>query len=216
MRVKSFTRSLAAVTFVLLFLMSAFARPVLAQSSAEGDLQFRVSSSKQFRSSSSKFKFGADFGDVIVGTTSAPETVGLINTNNKKTIKIKSISVSPPFSEVSDTCDGSLSAGSVCDIIIVFTPTSPGEVLLGNGLMVKSNGGNLKFTLAGNGITATPTPTATGTATATGTPTPTATGTATATGTPSTSATATNTATATATATATSTATSTSTATATS
>src|SRR6202023_1561620 len=94
-------------------------------------------------------------------TTSPPMTVALVNTNKKKTIKIKSISVSPPFSEVSDTCDGSLSAGSVCDIIIVFQPTSAGEVLLTNGLMVKSNGGNIKFALSGNGISATPTATGT-------------------------------------------------------
>src|SRR6202166_202584 len=151
MRLNSFMRSLATLTFALLFLLAALARPVLAQS--EGDLQFRASSSKQFRSSSSKIQLGADFGPVVVGTTSAPLSVGLINTNKKKTIKIKSITVSPPFSEVSDTCDGSLPAASLCDIIIVFQPTSAGRIFLSNGLTVKSNGGNIKFALSGNGIT---------------------------------------------------------------
>ena len=34
---------------------------------------------------------------VIVGTTSAPQSVALINTNKIRRYKIKSISVSPPF-----------------------------------------------------------------------------------------------------------------------
>ena len=81
MGIKSITRSLATLTFALLFMLAALARPALAQS--EGDLQVRTVSSKEFHSSSSKVMLGADFGPVIVGTTSAPVSVALTNTYRK-------------------------------------------------------------------------------------------------------------------------------------
>jgi hypothetical protein len=55
LRLKLCTRSLAGLTFLTVFLLTAFAQPVLAQSSAEGD-------SLQFRTSNQKINFGGAAG----------------------------------------------------------------------------------------------------------------------------------------------------------
>jgi len=98
-RFNSLVRSLAILTFAIFF--ASIARPAFAQSAGSGDsLQFRVNASATRPDKIKKIHFGADFGDVFVGTTSEPMPVDLVNTSNKKGIKIQSISVSPPFSEV--------------------------------------------------------------------------------------------------------------------
>src|ERR1039458_2054251 len=102
--VKSFTRSIAALSFSLLFLLAAFARPALAQSDDDAQMEFHASAN-------SKLNFGLDFGDVVVGTTSPPQTVTVINRSSKKAIKVRDIIVRPPFVESASTCGSSIPAG---------------------------------------------------------------------------------------------------------
>src|ERR1700722_10899857 len=181
-----------------------------------------------------------DFGSVTVGTPSAAQSVFATNSSKKTTIDISSISTTPPFLKVADTCDSSLGAAQTCRVDVECEPTASGPVS-GTLTFVFSAGkhktqvATVSLMCTGTGSTPTPTATATptasatatmtatatSTATATGTttatPTSTATGTATSSGTPTATATSTasNTATATSTATSTGTATSTPTATAT-
>src|SRR5580700_9012999 len=218
---KSVAQPIALLSFSLLFILAAFVGPALAQSD---DLEIRAGASNAVANSSARV--GLDFGDVTVGTTSAPQTVSIVNTSRSRT-RIHDIILRSPFIEADTNCGSTLPAHTACQVDIEFAPTSAGEVVRKNGLTVKTSVGTKHFALVGTGIVG-PTPTATATVTATPTLTPTitatptltatqtATETANATQTATTTATPTETATATATGNATATATPTVTATATS
>jgi Abnormal spindle-like microcephaly-assoc'd, ASPM-SPD-2-Hydin len=68
------------------------------------------------------------FGQVTVGTSSAPQAVSLLN-NGGGTLYISSITFTGPspseFSQT-NTCNGSVPSGSTCTINVVFTPTTQG------------------------------------------------------------------------------------------
>ncbi len=168
------------------------------------------------------------FGEVDVGGTSSRQTETLTNLSATTAIAIRSITVSPPFVEVGNTCGNSIPANGTCSVSIVFKPAIAGTIKKKGLSVAYATQGAHYVELQGRGVkrpkptpsvTPTTTATATPTTTATATPTPTATPTATATSTASATPTATDdgtphpTATATATATATITATPTATST---
>jgi len=65
-----------------------------------------------------------DFGDQIVGTSSAGQTVTLTNTGNAA-LTINSISTTGDYSDTNN-CGTSVEAGGNCTIIVSFTPTTTG------------------------------------------------------------------------------------------
>jgi len=68
------------------------------------------------------------FGQVALGSSSAPQPVSLLN-NGGGTLYISSINFSGPnpteFSET-DNCNGILASGATCTINVVFTPSVDG------------------------------------------------------------------------------------------
>ena len=59
-----------------------------------------------------------------LGTTSAPQTITLTNIGYRS-VTLTSIVTALPYAE-SNTCAGSLAAGSSCSVSVTFTPTLPG------------------------------------------------------------------------------------------
>ena len=162
MRFKSFVRSLAALTFALLFLMGALARPVLAQSDD-------AASSPDSKEPTLQVSPGAlSFGAVVVGHTSTPQTETASDPSAKKKIKITNVSVSAGFTITTDNCSGKTIKGSnTCAVDVACMPTSVGVIT--GGLITFNFKTNKKHqvteTLACTGATAA-TATATQTATA--------------------------------------------------
>ncbi len=196
MRYRSFLRSITGLAFLLLFLLTALARPALAQSD-EGS-----SPDAKHPKLSVSPKEPLTFGQVVVGLTSPSQTITLNNNSGSFAIPIMSIRVKPPFIKVMTNCTPGISAGSSCEILIAFKPTAVGRVRLKKGLTISGAFKNtpIFYTLEGTGISG-PTPTATISATPTATATPTRTATPTPSGTPTPTVRPTGTSTATATAT---------------
>ena len=207
MRVGSFSRSIAGLVFLLLFVLTAFARPALAQSD-------EASSPDVKHPKLEVSPKALAFGEIVVGLTSPSQTITLTNNSGSFAIPITNIRVKLPFIKVSTTCTTGISVDSSCDILIAFKPTATGKVRLGKGVTISGAFKNspVFIKLEGTGVSG-PTPTPTGSPLPTPTATSTSTSTATATSTATSTATATLTATATSTATVTSTATATSTST---
>jgi hypothetical protein len=65
------------------------------------------------------------FGSQDVGTTSAPQSVSLANAGNA-TLTISGISASGDFAQT-NTCGGSLAAGTACAIQVSFSPSGTGQ-----------------------------------------------------------------------------------------
>jgi hypothetical protein len=69
------------------------------------------------------------FGTQTVGSTSAPQTETVTN-NQKTTLTITSITITganaADFSEIGNTCGGSLTAGAKCTVTLTFTPSASG------------------------------------------------------------------------------------------
>ena len=206
MRSQSLTRSFAALALVSMFLLSAFARPALAQTPDKHKV-------KPPNVSFSNKKF--NFGQIFVGDISSPQTETITNDSSTTAVTISDITAASPFHIISDNCTTSLAAGASCEVGVDFQPTKKGKVKAKKGLNFTDSAQKSPqhIELQGDGVIQTqPTATATATATqtATATATTTSTATATATATPTATSTATTTATSTgATATATPTATST-------
>jgi len=66
-----------------------------------------------------------DFGSVVVGTTSPPETIALAD-NGNGALTISSITASGDFSQT-NTCGSSLATNASCSITVTFTPTAMGS-----------------------------------------------------------------------------------------
>src|SRR5712671_3261646 len=98
---KSFARSIAAISFAVLFLIAAFAHRAMAQSGLRqpDDSESVVSAPKLTLSPGN-----LDLGNAVVGSTSAPQTEQAINPSKKKNIKFKSISASGIFSVSDEHC----------------------------------------------------------------------------------------------------------------
>jgi hypothetical protein len=89
------------------------------------------------------------YGSTSVGSSSAPQTVNLYSNGNAD-VQVQSVNVTfGPFSIVSNTCSGTLVAGTHCAVQVIFTPTTksghPG------GLVIKTNVDSNTITLAGTG-----------------------------------------------------------------
>ncbi len=65
-----------------------------------------------------------NFGNVVAGTTSGPQSVTL--TNGSTAISISSITASAGFAVSSTTCGSSLGSGASCSVSVTFTPTAGG------------------------------------------------------------------------------------------
>jgi len=91
------------------------------------------------------------FGNVAVGSTSAPQTLTLTNSGSVA-VQISSIvaSPSPPYAETNN-CGSSLGASSSCTITVTFAPTSSG--LVNGTISVNDNGAGSPqtATLSGTG-----------------------------------------------------------------
>jgi len=90
------------------------------------------------------------FGNQLVGTTSAAQTVTLSNSGNL-TLNISSITLSGDFAE-SNNCTVSLAPGASCTVLVTFTPAAR---LTRTGTLViqsNSNSGTVSVSLAGTGI----------------------------------------------------------------
>ncbi len=214
MRLKSFSRLAASLAFLIVLLLSGFARPAWSQSD-ESDAKTKA---PRLLISPKKLNFGNQvFSTTSPSITASPsKQVTVTNSSGTQAVSITSIVVSSPFVRVGGDCGTSISAGASCTVEVAFNPTSTRKVKNKKGLSFTDSAQKSPqhVALQGKGITGpTPTPTATPTATAThtatSTPTATATSTATATATATPTVTATSTSGATATATVTATATST-------
>src|SRR5260370_27934392 len=95
MRFKSFMRPVAAITFTLLCVLCAIARPVLAQSDD-------AASSPDSKQPTLQLSGPLSFGNVPVGSTSASQTETATDPSSKKKIKISNVSVSGEFTITSD------------------------------------------------------------------------------------------------------------------
>jgi hypothetical protein len=206
MRVKSLIRSLAAITFVLLFVLSALARPVMAQSD---DAVASQADSQPFLQLSGPLSFT----NVPINTTSASQPEIATDPSGKKKIKVMAVTVSTGFTITNNACSGTTLKGNTCEVDVACMPTTAGPLTGQITFNFKTNKKRVTHQDLTCTVATAPTPSATATQTATATATPTATATATATATNTATATRTATSTATATNTATSTATATNTAT---
>jgi len=68
-----------------------------------------------------------NFGKVAVGTTSAGQTVTATNLSDDDTVKFLDIFVTPPYRQVSNTCDGSLAR---CNRVRLTSHASRGDSVL--------------------------------------------------------------------------------------
>jgi hypothetical protein len=68
------------------------------------------------------------FVNVLVGTTSATQTVFATNISKGAT-QFKRIATSAPFLATGDTCGGKLSSGQTCQIALACVPTAQGKAV---------------------------------------------------------------------------------------
>jgi hypothetical protein len=89
------------------------------------------------------------FGQVEVGTTSAPLQVSA--TNSASAVPISSVTITPPFSLSSNSCGTtSLAANSVCQLDVEFAPTQAGPA---SGLLTFVDGAGTQIVeLSGTGV----------------------------------------------------------------
>ncbi len=90
------------------------------------------------------------FPPQLVGIPSAPQTVTVTNSNTQP-IQILSLAGSAGFSET-DSCSGSIPAGSTCTVNVSFTPLSIGPVTGTLTIDFNGSGGVTVVALSGTGI----------------------------------------------------------------
>jgi hypothetical protein len=95
-----------------------------------------------------------DFGNVVVGSPSAEQTVTLANTGNTSLDVTELTAAAAPFARVGGTCSVApiaLAAGDSCTLTYTFSPTVAGAA--SQTLTVTSSGtGSGTITLEGNGV----------------------------------------------------------------
>jgi hypothetical protein len=92
------------------------------------------------------------FGDQVVLTTSAPQTVTLSN-SGVVALTITSIGATPGDYAQTNTCGASLAAGGSCTIDVTFTPATVATIL-GSLDVVTVENGTLSVALSGTGVAA--------------------------------------------------------------
>jgi len=91
-----------------------------------------------------------NFGNQVVGTTSAPQTITLTNTGST-TLSFASIVASANYAET-DNCLGGVAGGGQCTINVTFTPSTTGS-LSGTIMIVNSDGTSPQtVNLTGTGV----------------------------------------------------------------
>jgi Galactose oxidase, central domain len=183
-----FTFSLARpAVWVLIALLTAATGFVAYDVAVAADLATTPDGRNSHLSGTLKIKPGKhDFGKVIVPLTSASETITVTNNSKSASIEFTTIVAAAPFSIKTDGCSGApLAAGAMCQLAVVFSPTTTGKVTDKKALTftdsAKKNPQHVE--LSGQGIvgatpTATVTPSPTPSPSPTGvTPTPTVSGT---------------------------------------
>lgn len=118
-----------------------------------------------------------DFGDVLVGTSSAQQIVGVTNQGALRSLTLGQLSVSGDFTlqALSGQCSGATLApagqtGSACAVAVLYNPTAPGPATGTLDIPGASGFPSASVSLAGNGLqpaslTASPTHLAFGTQT---------------------------------------------------
>jgi hypothetical protein len=89
------------------------------------------------------------FGSQQVGTTSAAQTFNLQNVGGSS-ISLTSEVVTAPFAKVTDTCGGTLAAGSACAVTVDFAPTQAGAAT--GSFTVTDSLGTQTAQLSGTGL----------------------------------------------------------------
>jgi hypothetical protein len=90
------------------------------------------------------------FGGQLVGTTSSPQTVTLVNPG-QSSVTIVSIGVSGDFSE-SNSCGGSLTAAANCTVNVTFKPTAAGTRTSTLTVWDNASGSPQTVALSGTGL----------------------------------------------------------------
>jgi len=90
------------------------------------------------------------FGNQLIGTTSATQTVTLTNTGNA-TLTITSITASGDFAQTNN-CGTSVAAGAGCAISVTFTPATAGQRTGGVTISSNASGSPPVITLTGTGV----------------------------------------------------------------
>jgi hypothetical protein len=93
------------------------------------------------------------FGTVLVGSSSAAQTVTLQNTGSS-TATISSIIAGIGFTET-NTCGSNLAAGASCKVSVVFTPTAATSYAASLTINSNATDGTLTVTLTGTGSSST-------------------------------------------------------------
>jgi len=92
------------------------------------------------------------FGNVDVGTTSAPQSVTLSNTGNGP-LTINSVTTTSPVFGVTNNCGGTLDPGLTCTIDVTFAPTVAGDVTAALNIVTNDPvNGTLTVSLSGTGV----------------------------------------------------------------
>jgi RHS repeat-associated protein len=91
------------------------------------------------------------FGDVTVGSDSAPRTFTVSNAGGQPTGAVTPSLTGADFAIASTTCSGALAPGASCSVAVRFSPTTAGAA--SGGLAVAASpGGTSGASLSGNGI----------------------------------------------------------------
>jgi parallel beta-helix repeat protein len=91
-----------------------------------------------------------NFGDQVVGTTSAAQSATLSNTGNAP-LTISGITTAGDFAQT-DNCGTTLGAGAHCSISLTFTPSTTGTRTGAVTVSSNSSGGPVSMALSGNGV----------------------------------------------------------------
>jgi hypothetical protein len=91
-----------------------------------------------------------DFGDVVVGATSPPQTATLHNTGNAAATELGFDALVAGFDIDTGSCGPALAAGASCEVSIAFTPTTTGPVNAA-WQVSSAEGVTAGLALAGNG-----------------------------------------------------------------
>ena len=97
------------------------------------------------------------FGNEVVGTASAGQTITLSNTGSAE-LRIVGIAVALPFTQT-NTCGSSLAAGAKCTINVTFAPTTEGDFTSNLSITDNAKSSPQTVALSGKAIAQPPPPT---------------------------------------------------------
>jgi len=92
-----------------------------------------------------------NFGNVVIGTTSAARTLTLHNTGTAALTGI-TITATPPFARSGGSCGATLNAGATCTVNVVFSPTVAGAATGSVNITASVGVAGSPVSLSGTGI----------------------------------------------------------------